>query len=121
MRMRSPGSPSNISSPLPPIMSAARPASALPAGRPPPLRTRERPADQPVVPERILDAPLPDAVRLVGDGNDLGPARGDRLFGHGVGIFDEQFDANRRAAERLGAEVLVVRRLVRHVEPRTRD
>ena len=61
--------------------------------------------------EGVFDSPQEPAVRLFRR-SDFRGAQGDGPLDHGARILDDEQQSHRAAAERLGAEVLVRRRLV---------
>src|SRR5262245_11105342 len=80
----------------------------------------QRPADLPVVAERVDNATQAPAMG-VRDGCNLGCAGRDGLGAYGCGIFNDQEHADRASAERLWAEVQVLRRFLRDPEGGARD
>ena len=77
---------------------------------------RERPADEPVVSERVDDAALPHAVGLVSDREHLSRAGRDRMRLCRVRVVDVERDAHRRGACRLRARCPELGRLRRDAE-----
>ena len=73
------------------------------------------PADFPMVSKRIDDSPSAPTI-LVSDGPDHGGAGRDGPFEPGIRIFHDRHHPHGAAAQSLGAEVLVLRRLVGHPE-----
>src|SRR6266542_511738 len=64
-----------------------------------------------MVAERIDDSSYPPTI-LVADGPNHGGSRCDGPFEGGIRIFHDHQNSNRTTAERLGAEVMVLRRLI---------
>ena len=75
-----------------------------------------RRSDEPMMPERVLNPTLTEAVRLIVDGEHLGRPCGQRLSCRRVGIVNNQADADGRPTERLGADVEGVWVLVNDVK-----
>ncbi len=80
----------------------------------------KRRADLPVVAERVDDAAEPPSVRLLHRGDHGRAGSGGAAHG-GVGIVHDEQHPHAAAAERLGTEVQVLRRLVGHPERRVAD
>ena len=78
-------------------------------------------ADQPVVPERVDDTPLPHPVRLIRDSEQLLRSCLDRAGAGRVGIVHFEGDANRRRPNRLGARCSEIRGFGRDAEPSAGD
>src|SRR5437016_4440803 len=78
-------------------------------------RSREWPPDLPMVAKRVDDATDAPAI-FFRDGMDLDPAGGDRSREHRVGIGDGENHPRRGTADRLRAEVRVLRRFIAQPE-----
>jgi len=76
----------------------------------------QRFADLPMVSERIDNAPHTPTVWLVGDGRNGGASGSNGLLENGIRIIDDHDDPHSAAAQRLRAEIQVLRRLIGNPE-----